>query len=133
MRNAPINLWIVVAIIAVLVPFLGYWVHVSLIKYCYLRHAQRFCRKNKLELLAWRAGYCFEESRGRRIKSEYTAFALDCRDSQGERRNVNLLVGVFGVKAAFGLPGLPSEPNAAPDAPRLSVRWERGSEPPSVS
>ena len=109
MRNALVNEWIVIGIIALSAPFLGYWVHVSLIKNCYLRHARRFCRKNKLELLEWMAGYCFEESHGKRVKTEYTAFALDCRDSQGERRVVNLLVGVFGVKAAFGLPGLPAE------------------------
>lgn len=134
MRNAPVSEWIVIGIIAVSAPFLGYWVHVSLVRYCYLRHARRFCRKNKLELLAWMAGYCFEESHGKRVKTEYTAFALECRDSQGERRVVNLLVGVFGVKAAFGLPGLPAEPNAAPNGgPRLSVQWERGSGPPSVS
>jgi hypothetical protein len=72
------------------------------------------------------AGYCFEESGGKRVKTEFTALALDCRDSHGERRVVNLLVSVLGVKAAFGLPGLPSEPG-----PRLSVLWERGSGPAS--
>jgi hypothetical protein len=134
MRNASVNEWIVIGIIALSAPFLGYWVHVLLIKYCYLPHARRFCGKNKLDLLAWRAGYCFEESGGKRVKTEYTAFALDCRDSHGERRVVTLLVGVFGVKAAFGLPGMPAEPNGAPnDGPRLSVLWERGSGPPSVS
>ena len=80
------------------------------------------------------AGYCFKESGGKRVKTAYTAFALDCRDNQGARRVVNLIVGVFGVKAAFGLPGLPAEPNAAlNDGPLLSVVWERGSEPPPVS
>ena len=134
MSNLSANWWIVIGIFALSFPFLGHWVHVSLIKYCYLRHAQRFCRKNKLELLAWKAGYCFKESRGKRVKIEYTAFALDCRASQGERCVVNLLVGVSGVKAAFGLPGLAAEPNPAPKGgPRLSVRWELGSGPPSVS
>jgi hypothetical protein len=128
MHNAPINEWIIFGIIALSAPFLGYWVHVLLIKYCYLWHARRFCRKNKLELLAWTAGYCFEELRGKRLKTAYTAFALDCRDSQGERRVVNLLVSVLGVKLAFGFPGYPTEPG-----PRLSVLWERGSGPPSLS
>ena len=134
MRNASFSEWIVIGIIALSAPFLVYPVHVGLIRYCYLQYARGFCRKNKLELLAWMAGYCFEESGGKRVKTEYTAFALDCRDSQGERRVVKLLVGVFGVKAAFGLPGLPAEPGAAPNGgPRLSVLWERGSGPPSVS
>jgi hypothetical protein len=134
MRNAPVSEWIVIGIIALSAPLVGYWVHVSLIKYCYLWYARRFCRKNDLELLAWMAGYCFEESGGKRVKTEYTAFALDCRDSHGGRRVVNLLIGVFGVKAAFGLPGLPAEPNAASNSGhRLSVLWERGSGPPSVS
>src|SRR5215831_3648260 len=92
MRNTPLNAWMVIGIIALSAPLLGYWVHVSLIKYCCLQHARRFCRKNKLELLAWRAGYCFEESGGKRVKTEHTAFALDCRDIHGERRVVNLLV-----------------------------------------
>jgi len=51
MRNTPASQWIVIGLIALSFPFLGYGVHVCLIKYCYLWHARRFCRKNKLELL----------------------------------------------------------------------------------
>ena len=130
MRNVSVSEWVVIGLIALLALFLGYWVNVALIKYCYLWYARRFCRKNKLELLAWKAGYCFEESGGKRVKIEYTAFALDRRDCQGERRVVNLLVSVLGVKAAFGLPGFPATPNGSP---RLSVLWEQGSGPPSGS
>ena len=134
MHNVSLSELIVIGVIALLALLLVYPVHVGLIRYCYLPHARRFCRKNKLEILAWMAGYCFEESGGKRVKTEYTAFALDCQDSQGQRHAVKLLVGVFGVKAAFGLPGLPAEPNAPPNGgPRLSVLWERGSGPPSVS
>lgn len=134
MRNVSFSELIVIGVIALLALFLVYPVHVGLIRYCYLPYARRFCRKNKLELLGWMAGYCFEESGGKRAKTEYTALALDCRDSHGERHAVKLIVGVFGVKAAFGLPGLPAEPNVPPDGGRrLSVLWERGSEPPSMS
>lgn len=134
MRNVPVNEWVFIGIIALLTPFVGFWVHVALIRHCYLWYARRFCRKNRLELLSWRAGSCFEESGGKRVKTEYTAFALDCRDNQGERRVVNLLVSVLGVKAAFGLPGYPAEPGVPPDGgPRLSVMWERGSGTPPVN
>ena len=133
MRNTPASQWIVIGLIALSFPFLGYGVHVCLIKYCYLWHARRFCRKNKLELLTWMAGFCFEESAGKRVKTEYTAFALDCRDNHGKRHTVNLAVGVFGVRAASGLPGLPTELTLAPNGgPPLSVLWEHCSGPPSL-
>ena len=126
--------WIFLGVAALLAPLLGYWVYVSLIKYCYMWHARRFCRRNNLKILRWQAGYCFEESHGRRVKTELTALALDCRASDGERRVINLLVSLFGVKVAYGFPGFPVEPGTAPNGgPPLSVLWERGSGPPSAS
>ena len=134
MHDLPLSGWIALGAIALVSPFLGYWVHVSLIKYCYLWHGRRFCKRNNLEILGWSAGYCFEESQGRRVKTEFTALALDCRDSHGERRVVNLVVWLFGVKIAYGFPGFPVEPGAALNGgSRYSVIWERGSRPPSVS
>jgi hypothetical protein len=131
MNSISLTAWGLPGVLALMALFLGYWVHVSLIKHCYLWHARRFCRRNNLEILRWQAGYCFEESQGRRVKTELTAMALDCRGSHGERRVVNLLVWVFGVKVAYGFPGFPVEPGTAPNGgPALSVIWERGSGPP---
>jgi hypothetical protein len=39
MRHVPVSAWIVFGLMALVVPFLGYRVHVSLIKYCYLWYA----------------------------------------------------------------------------------------------
>jgi len=134
MREAPYITWIAIGLVALISPFLGFWVHVCLVKYYYLWHARRVCRKKHLEIREWTAGYCFEECRGRWLKTALTGYELDCQDSQGRRLVVNLLVGVVGVKAAFGLPGYPAEPYAVPKGrSRLSVQWERGSGPQSVS
>jgi hypothetical protein len=130
MNSISLTAWLLLGLLALMALFLGYWVHVSLIKHCYLWHARRFCRRHNLKILRWQAGYCFEESHGRRVKTELTALALDCRGSHGERRVVNLLVWVFGVKVAYGFPGFPVEPGTAPNGgPALSVIWERGSGP----
>ena len=134
MNSASPIAWLLLGVVVLVALFLGYWVHVALIKYCYLWHARRFCRRNNLEIQGWMAGYCFEESKGRRCKTEMTALALDCRDSLGARRVVNLLVSLFGVKVAYGFPGFPAEPGTAPNGgSRYSVVWERGSGPPSAS
>jgi hypothetical protein len=134
MKGASPNTWVLIGAASLIFPLLGYWAHVSLINYCYLRHARRFCRRNNLGILRWRAGDCFAESHGRRVKTELTAFAMDCRTVHGERRVVTMLVGVFGIKVAYGFPGFPAEPGTAPiGGPQLSVLWERGSGPPSVS
>jgi hypothetical protein len=134
MRNLPVIAWVFLGLLVLSAPLLGYGVHVALIKYCYLGSVRRLCRQQQWELLAWRAGYFFEESNGRRVKTEYTAFALDCRNSRGARKVVCLLVSVLGVKAVFGLPGFPTEAATDPEGgSRYSFLWERGSAPPPAA
>ncbi len=134
MRDASLSTWIALGVIALLSPFLFYGVHIFLIKYCCLWHARRFCRRNGLEIVAWHAGTCFEESQGRWVKTEYTALVLDCRDAHGQRREVNLMVWPLGVKIAYGFPEFPVEPGAAlKGKSRFRVIWELGSGPPPGS
>ena len=77
-----------------------YLVHSSLVKFCYLPHAQRWCRKNGYKALHWKAFYTFAKSG---IKTEYTAFELHCSDSSGKNCYVFLLAWVFGVKRVLNI------------------------------
>jgi hypothetical protein len=65
------------------------------LEYCYLLHARRFCTKNDYKVVRWKRGPAFDNSG---VKTEFTAFELDCVDAQGQRKLVRLLIWLFGIR-----------------------------------
>jgi hypothetical protein len=85
---------IVVVVSAVLALPLFAVVHLGL-RYWYLSYALRYCRKRGIEPVEARGGPQFGESG---IKTEYTIVELIGVDTQGQRRQVRLLVWMFGIR-----------------------------------
>jgi hypothetical protein len=86
---------IIVIIIAAVIALPAFYLVHRVLKYCYLLHGRRFCRKNGLELIRWRCGPEFDTSG---VKTEFTILELDCLDVQKQRKLVLLLVWIFGIR-----------------------------------
>ena len=107
-----IFLVLVVAVLFVLTMCLFYFVHCSLVKYCYLPHARKWCAKNGYGMVGQQSYYAFTPTGA---KSEYTCFELECLDNNHQKHFVVLLVGALGVKRIVSVAGAPlSETRAIP-------------------
>lgn len=88
---------LVVALLVVCGPVVLYlaWLVHCIVERITVAHARRLCEHRGLEVHRVRWGPEFEPSG---LKTEYTLIQLDCSDSEGRRRLVEVLAWLFGVQ-----------------------------------
>ena len=90
---------ITIALAGILTVPLLWWVHCGLERH-YARLARRFCIKRGLTPTRWRCEPAFDDTG---VKTELSIVELDCEHLHEGRKQVRLLVWIFGIRKVLSI------------------------------